>query len=441
LYFARHPAPIRAILLYGKIPPPDMKVTDVFTPGSLPEHTYNSREDLRLEWRLLEALETKGIIGSVSGPSKSGKTVLCESVVGKRKMLLVTGGGVSNENSFWQKVRQKIGIPESRTRGQQVEFGMGGGAQIKGEMQLPLFANAGASAEAKSNIGLSQEDSNTFVGLSGVDLLMQLQKKGFTFVVDDFHYISRDVQRSLAEQFKEAARQGASLVVVSVSHRSDEAIRANPDLRGRVSSIDIPYWRKHELAVIASKGFPILNVSPSPEIIDRFVSESVSSPQLMQAICLQFCREMVLESRSPIRREITLKDDEMGNLLKNTTSFANCKTAFDIIVTGPKPRGSERNSYRLRDGRKGDIYYVILKAAGGGEPLLTMSYATLKQRIEEVVSEEPPRGVGIIQALQQMDKSVVNKLGEDRVLEWDEEKEFLNFSDPYFLYYLRWADW
>jgi len=58
-----------------------MKVTDVFTPGSLPEHTYNSREDLRLEWRLLEALETKGIIGSVSGPSKSGKTVLCESVV------------------------------------------------------------------------------------------------------------------------------------------------------------------------------------------------------------------------------------------------------------------------------------------------------------------------------------------------------------------------
>src|ERR1700680_1350654 len=150
-----------------------MKVTDVFTPGSLPEHTYNSREDLRLEWRLLEALETKGIICSVSGPSKSGKTVLCESVVGKRKMLLVTGGGVSNENSFWQKVRQKIGIPESRTRGQQVQFDVGGSAQIKGEMQLPLFVDAGASVEAKSNIGLSHEDSNTFVGLFGVDLLMQ----------------------------------------------------------------------------------------------------------------------------------------------------------------------------------------------------------------------------------------------------------------------------
>ena len=39
------------------------------------------------------------------------------------------------------------------------------------------------------------------------------------------------------------------------------------------------------------------------------------------------------------------------------------------------------------------------------------------------------------------DKAVVEKLGEDRVLEWDEEKEFLNVPDPYFLYYLRWADW
>jgi len=51
------------------------------------------------------------------------------------------------------------------------------------------------------------------------------------------------------------------------------------------------------------------------------------------------------------------------------------------------------------------------------------------------------RGVGIIEALSQMHKSVVDKLGEDRVLEWDEEKETLNIPDPYFLYYLRWATW
>lgn len=76
-----------------------------------------------------------------------------------------------------------------------------------------------------------------------------------------------------------------------------------------------------------------------------------------------------------------------------------------------------------------------------GEPVLTLPYAKLKERIEELVPSDPPRGVGIIQALQQMHKAVSDKLGEDRVLEWDEDKEFLSIPDPYFLYYLRWADW
>ena len=129
-----------------------------------------------------------------------------------RKMLLVTGGGVSSESSFWQKVRQKIGIPESRTRGQEVDFGMVGGAQIKGAVQLPLFAKAETSAEAKTNIGFSNEDSSTFVGLSGVDLLMQLRKKGFTFVVDDFlTYLGkfRDLWPSSLKKLRDRVHQSS----------------------------------------------------------------------------------------------------------------------------------------------------------------------------------------------------------------------------------------
>jgi hypothetical protein len=95
----------------------------------------------------------------------------------------------------------------------------------------------------------------------------------------------------------------------------------------------------------------------------------------------------------------------------------------------------------MANGESGDVYYVILKALAAGEPTLTLPYAALKARIEELVPVNPPRGVGIIQALAQMDKAVVERLGEDRVLEWDEEKEFLNVPDPYFLYYLRWAKW
>lgn len=418
-----------------------MKATAVFTPGALPAHTYYDRKDLRLEWRLLDALETKGVISSVSGPSKSGKTVLCETVIGQRKMLIVTGGGVNREEVFWRKIRQKLGLPvttsANSSSGRSAEFS----GRAGGTVRLPLVASG--SAEIGGAIGAtgSEGRGQEYEGPDGTELLEHVAAQGYTLVVDDFHYIDRGVQKSLAEQFKEAARQGASIVVVSVSHRSDDAIRANPDLRGRVASIDIPYWRDEELRVIAEKGFPLLRVQPDAAVLSRFASESVSSPQLMQAICLQFCRDTGFDETQREWTRVSLSQEQVGVLLRNTTSLANCKTAFDILQTGPKPRGQERNMYKLRNGQSGDVYYVVLKALATGEPALTLPYATIKQRVEDLVPTDPPRGVGIIQALQQMGKAVVEKLGEDRVLEWDEDKEFLNVPDPYFLYYLRWSQW
>ncbi|MBW4690187.1 MAG: hypothetical protein KME27_00300 [Lyngbya sp. HA4199-MV5] len=418
-----------------------MKANVVFTPGFLPEFTYNKREELRLEQRLLDAITTRGFICSISGPSKSGKTVLCESVIGKHQMLLVTGGGVSDEATFWQKIRKKIELPSFRSVSSQTSRSSQLTGKTEAGLQLPLLLNAKGGIEGNLGTGSSSGELTQYEGPNGTELLEFIGQKGYALVVDDFHYISKSVQRSLAEQFKEAARLGTPIVVVSVTHRSDDTIRANPDLRGRVSSIDIPYWQNQELSVIAEKGFPLLKVKPESTLIDRFVSESVSSPQLMQAICLQFCRDMGCEDTLEAEESVNLNQEQVGVLFKNTTSLANCKTAFDIILTGPKPRGTDRKTHYLGDGKSGDVYYVILKAIASKEPVLTLPYAMLKERIETLVPNDPPRGVGIIQALQQMGKAVSEKLGEDRVLEWDDDKEFLNIPDPYFLYYLRWASW
>lgn len=418
-----------------------MKSDIVFTPGFLPEYTYNDREQLKLEQRLLQAVKTRGFICSVSGPSKSGKTVLCETVIGKEKMLLVTGGGISEESIFWQKVRKKLQLPSSKSISTQVTRS----SQLTGKsetgLQIPMLFNAKGGFDGSMSTAQAQGETNEYDGPDGTELLEFIGQNGYTLVVDDFHYINRNVRQSLAEQFKEAARLGTAIVVVSVTHRSDDAIRANPDLRGRVSCIDIPYWDKQELRVIAEKGFPLLKLQPEPALLDRFVSESVSSPQLMQAICLQFCRDIGCDETLPNNYPVVLSQEQVGVLLRNTTSLANCKTAFDIIVTGPKPRGTERKIYDMSDNKAGDVYYVILKALACEEPILTLPYALIKERIESLVPNDPPRGVGIVQALQQMGRAVEEKLGEDRVLEWDDEKETLNVPDPYFIYYLRWAEW
>lgn len=415
------------------------KATKIFTPGALPTVTYYDRPDLNLEFKLLEAIETQGYLCSVSGPSKSGKTVLCESVIGKTKMLLITGGGIDTEDKFWQKLRAKLNLPIELTTTKTSKFtatikGSGGG-----KLQIPLVAEGSGQVGAEGSAGRDKSHASKYEGPNGVSLLEFIEDQNYTLVIDDFHYINRDVQKSLAQQFKEAARSGCHIVIVSVTHRSDDAIRANPDLRGRVVSVDIPYWSGDELRAIPARGFPHLNLEPSKALVDRLVTESILSPQLMQALCLQLCREIGVDETLTNKVEVNLNSHEMGNLLKNTTSIANCKYAFDSLLAGPRTRGEERKVYSLKSDQSGDVYYVVLKALAAGNPILTVSYDELKHRISDLVSGESPRGSAVIEALTQMNSVVKKKLQEDRVLEWDEN--YVNLPDPYFLYYLRWAEW
>ncbi len=123
--------------------------------------------------------------------------------------------------------------------------------------------------------------------------------------------INRRVFESTTSAINKAvADANRQIVTVSVSHRSDQTIRANPDLRGRVVTIDIPYWKPEELQFIPKRGFPLLNANPDFKIIERLVTESLSSPQLMQSLCLQLCRDNGLEYSTEETRNVSLTEEE-----------------------------------------------------------------------------------------------------------------------------------
>ena len=117
--------------------------------------------------------------------------------------------------------------------------------------------------------------------------------------IDDFHYITKDVQKELGQQIKEAAESGVRIVVASVPHRADDVVRSNTELRGRVTAIDTDYWKEEELAQIAYQGFQELNMDIAPPIMRRLTTESFGSPQLMQAIGLNFCFESGVRETLP----------------------------------------------------------------------------------------------------------------------------------------------
>src|SRR5690606_37142500 len=109
----------------------------------------------------------------------------------------------------------------------------------------------------------------------------------FTIFLDDFHYIPREQQSEIAKQIKAGSERGIRVVLASVPHRSDDAVRANTELRGRVEAINVKPWMRTELEEIATTGMQALNATMQADARAMMATESYGSPQLMQTICLQ----------------------------------------------------------------------------------------------------------------------------------------------------------
>lgn len=71
-----------------------VRASQVFIPGGQPTFTYNPRAELRLEDRLAEYLDDPHKLLSVSGPTKSGKTVLVRTLLPEDKSVWISGGTV-----------------------------------------------------------------------------------------------------------------------------------------------------------------------------------------------------------------------------------------------------------------------------------------------------------------------------------------------------------
>jgi hypothetical protein len=95
-----------------------VKLKDVFTPGGQPSVTYVGREHLRLEDTIKKVLEQGYTLNVVTGPTKSGKTVLCTRVLESGyKHVVVEGGQIRAEADFWANLAHQLNVAQTAVKG------------------------------------------------------------------------------------------------------------------------------------------------------------------------------------------------------------------------------------------------------------------------------------------------------------------------------------
>ena len=384
---------------------------DVFRPGAFPEYTYISRKsgvsDLSYEFRLMQAIKVSGFLTSLVGPSKMGKTILCEKVIGFEKIVEVSGADFGVETDFWKVVAAKAGLAYE--------------GQFSSEK---LIAETQDKYSKKETFSLTKDK-----------IIGHYKNEGLVLVIDDFHYAPEKKRMQIAQQLKDAIRRGFKAIVVSLPHRADEAIRRNADLSGRLSMINMESWEVNDLKEIAEVGFKKLGIQIEDSVATQIAVESLSSPQLMQYICLNICTILEMSGNG----DKCVKSEILKTAYRYTTANFEYGDVVTLMQKGPNMRGKSRNRFQAGNGEEYDIYELIVKSIAENPPIMKLEFEDVKDRIYRLIAADckKPTPQAIKESLGKLWELLDGREDIFKVLDWKEG--ILYILDPLFLFYLRWG--
>jgi hypothetical protein len=381
---------------------------------------------------LRESRENLCKLVTLTGQTKSGKTVLARSVLPREECVWVDGGTVAAEDDFWQVVLEQLNIFQATEE----ETGASTSATVAGKGSAGAnFIVAKGSAEVGVEVGKTRSQSRTRSRSVSprVAALGGLKSAQIPIVVDDFHYLPKEAQGAIVRALKQPIFDGLPVVIIAIPHRRFDAVRVEKEMTGRVMAIDVPSWSEEELAFIPATGFQLLNLQIPPELAKRMATEAIGSPHLTQDFCRTSCRmAQVGEGNARIDQV------DADRVLRDVAETIG-RPIFEKLARGPRQR-SDRIQRQLKDGQEVDIYELVLHALAHLRPgLVSLEYEDLRGAIRDVSATQIPQLHEVARVLKHMASIAANDQSSTPVIDFEEDEKKLHITDPFFAFYLRWG--
>jgi hypothetical protein len=414
-----------------------MKFSEVFVPGGFPRYTYNPREQLGLEERLAQSKENLCKLVTVTGQTKSGKTVLARRIFPPEEAVWVDGGTVSEEDDFWQVIVSQLGLFQATQDTTSYEASKGLEASIGGEASA-IVAKGSAELSGQASIVRREAQSGSRSVSSHVAALDGLRRQGVPLIVDDFHYIPREVQGSIVRALKPLIFDGLPVVIIAIPHRRYDALKVEKEMTGRIGPIDIPTWSLDELRFIPRTGFQQLNCELPPSLATTLAEEAIGSPHLMQEFCRGLCRTLGIHETGPAMR-LEPSERQVQDVFRDVAETIG-RPIFEKLARGPRQR-ADRIPRQLKNGKTVDIYQLVLHALASIRPgLISLEYEQLRAAIRDVSASQVPQLQEVARVLKHMASIAATDQSSTPVIDFEEEEKKLHITDPFFAFYLRWGE-
>lgn len=182
-----------------------------------------------------------------------------------------------------------------------------------------------------------------------------------------------------------------------------------------------------------------MGISCSDEVLNFLAEESLSSPQLIQSICLNIA--LIMQEKGPLA-DSSLTSDLCKKAFMRTTSNFEYADAVRALKAGSIARGTKRKKYRLKDGTPKDLYELILDSLAKNPPISSIEISSLKDRIGQLLSNQERQRPALRTLKSSLNhlQALMESKETERFKVFDVKDEILHILDPQFLFYLRWGN-
>lgn len=285
---------------------------------------------------------------------------------------------------------------------------------------------------AKTMVSQRRNMSNKSVAIS------LLQEYKTPLIIDDFHYISKEIQKNIVRALKAPIMYGVPVICIAIPSRKFDVIDVERELTGRVDSVEMPSWDEKELSKIAENGFKTLNLGVPKDIVSYLAGESFGSPFLMQDFCRSICQRYDVEHSQNFRKTLDLTVESVSEIFPIIANNSG-RSMFDKLKRGPRTR-TDRIPRKMKNGEITDIYGVVLETLKHLKPgIETISYDMLRTGIRDVLADDLPQHGEIARVLEKIAEISYTDTSSTPVIDWQKDEDILTITDPFFAFYLRWS--
>lgn len=246
----------------------------------------------------------------VYGSSKQGKTsLLMRNLHSSDYIKVECSPNSSPENLYKSALRQlNVEFIESKNKAESYEHG--GKTSLGFKIKIPFLGDGSTQVglEDKKTAGTNEQVRLIEYDLSLAQDVSELLKQfaqGKFIVLENFHYLSEEVQGTLAFDLRAFQDQKITFIILGIWREANRLVQFNGDLLDRISEVPVEPWNKGDIKQVIQKGARLLNVDFS-WVEESLISASYDSIGVVQEICKHCCLQAGVKETASQRVNITV---------------------------------------------------------------------------------------------------------------------------------------